>query len=532
MAGTFQPLSRQFPIVDENGQPTEYFIRWAQQRQIDIGEGINGAEAEKLINDWAKSRNVLAGDGLAGGGALDQDVTLSLDAGLGDLSDVDFSVSPTNDQVMVYDEASGLWKPADQSGGGGSVGSYRGPWQPPVPPGVILFNTQVIPTEYNFRKAGSYQSDFGFINAPDAVAGTTYSLTFPGSVPVSGGAWTGFAMTVTATATDNVFRFRAWVQLETGYDGMVVYKNGTRVIWETGVQSDYKEYTVTLDAPGVPVDISIGVYKDGVGAEGFQNVRVSRIVVPNDDPPGDYYTYSDTVLHNSHYWFCALSGTTAEPGVGIDWLPFNQDNGGGGGGGGDSIEAPFTRPTLSSFPSKNPNTGTIEEFPLGVMLSAPGATSNVNQITRACTPVVGGAGGWQATARLRVYFPLMNWPMAGLLVRDSSSGRLVMQGLGFDAVAGINRNQYINDSTWDGVSGTVPWQDHDFWMRVKTTPTQRIWYLSTDGYFWQQIAVEGWNNYLTANEVGVYLNPNTGNAPPIRNRVAMSVLSWQVEPLS
>ena len=336
MAGTFQPLSKQFPIVDENGQPTEYFIRWAQQRQIDIGEGISGAEAEKIVKDWAKSRSILAGDGLSGGGTLDADVTLSLDATLGDLNDVDFSTPPANEQVMVYDEATGLWKPADQSGGGGGApaGEYKGPWVAPNPPGIITFDSQTVPTDYDFRKGGNYQTNFGFVNAPDAVAGTTYSLTFPGARPITGGASTGCVLTVSATDTDNVFRFRAWVQLETGYDAMVVQKNGTQVIWETGVQAGYKDYTVTLDAPGVPVDIYIGVFQDGVGGEGFQNVRISRMQVPTNDPSQDFYKYSDTVSHDGSYWFCAQTGTADEPGASTNWLPFNQDNGGGGGGGG------------------------------------------------------------------------------------------------------------------------------------------------------------------------------------------------------
>ena len=122
MGGTFQPLAKQFPIVDDSGQPTEYFIRWAQQRQIDIGEGISGSEAEKIVQDWAKTHSVLAGNGLSGGGTLDDDVTLSLDATLGDLNDVDLSTPPEDKQVLVWDKGAAKWVPSDQSGGGGGSG--------------------------------------------------------------------------------------------------------------------------------------------------------------------------------------------------------------------------------------------------------------------------------------------------------------------------------------------------------------------------------------------------------------------------
>lgn len=79
MVGVLQPLGKQFPIINPDGTPTEYFIRWAQQRQIDIGDGITSAQAQQLIDDWAAARSVIAGDGLDGGGNLSADVTLTAD---------------------------------------------------------------------------------------------------------------------------------------------------------------------------------------------------------------------------------------------------------------------------------------------------------------------------------------------------------------------------------------------------------------------------------------------------------------------
>lgn len=40
MAGVPQPLDQKFPLVKSDGTPTDYFIRWAQQKQIDIGDSI------------------------------------------------------------------------------------------------------------------------------------------------------------------------------------------------------------------------------------------------------------------------------------------------------------------------------------------------------------------------------------------------------------------------------------------------------------------------------------------------------------
>jgi hypothetical protein len=49
MAGELQPLAQNFKIVDENGFPTLYFIKWAQQRQIDITESISAATLEEYF---------------------------------------------------------------------------------------------------------------------------------------------------------------------------------------------------------------------------------------------------------------------------------------------------------------------------------------------------------------------------------------------------------------------------------------------------------------------------------------------------
>jgi len=113
---SIQPLTKQFAITNNDGTPTEYFIRWAQQRQIDISGGIT----QQMMIDYLNTISVTAGDGLSGGGPLTPPgPTIDLDAGLGDLNDVDFSTPPANNQVIVFDSATNTWKPANQSGGGG-----------------------------------------------------------------------------------------------------------------------------------------------------------------------------------------------------------------------------------------------------------------------------------------------------------------------------------------------------------------------------------------------------------------------------
>lgn len=126
MVGKLQPLSREFQIVNPDGTPTEYFIRWAQQRQIDIGQGITAAQAQQFIDDALTGHVIQAGTGISVlNPELINDPTVSLDAILGELNDVDLSTPPTDGQVIIWDDTAQMWVPADQSGGGGG----GAPWE-------------------------------------------------------------------------------------------------------------------------------------------------------------------------------------------------------------------------------------------------------------------------------------------------------------------------------------------------------------------------------------------------------------------
>lgn len=65
MVGTLQPLGKQYPVVNADGTPTEYFIRWAQQKQIDIGNGVAASEVPAIIAAYLADHPLQAGAGIA-----------------------------------------------------------------------------------------------------------------------------------------------------------------------------------------------------------------------------------------------------------------------------------------------------------------------------------------------------------------------------------------------------------------------------------------------------------------------------------
>ena len=114
MAGKFQPLDQNFAIVKANGLPTEYFIRWAQQRQIDITTAVTFGDLANI--------HVIAGVGLTGGGSIDADVTVDLEdtaVVVGTYGDATHSPQITIDQQGRITSAVDV---AISGGGGGSTG--------------------------------------------------------------------------------------------------------------------------------------------------------------------------------------------------------------------------------------------------------------------------------------------------------------------------------------------------------------------------------------------------------------------------
>lgn len=151
MANEPQPLVSNQKIVNPDGTPTQYFQRWAQERQIDISGQLTTAVVNQLIASSLAARkiNTAAGSGLAGGGDLSADRSLTLNAGIDLLTDVDTTTTPpTNGQALLWNTPSSQWKPGTVAAGGGGSGGLTQISQSVVTVAAASITLASLPTTY------------------------------------------------------------------------------------------------------------------------------------------------------------------------------------------------------------------------------------------------------------------------------------------------------------------------------------------------------------------------------------------------
>jgi len=109
MAGQLQPLDEKFAIVGPDGRPTLYFIKWAQQRQIDITAGLT---LEQLV-EYLDAHELVEGSGIqiVPSGSLNDSPTISADA-----QEILDQISTTRGTILYRNASDWVGLPPDTAG--------------------------------------------------------------------------------------------------------------------------------------------------------------------------------------------------------------------------------------------------------------------------------------------------------------------------------------------------------------------------------------------------------------------------------
>lgn len=222
MAGELQPLDQKFAIVDTQGRPTEYFTRWAQQKQIDIGDSITLAD----LQDFLTAHKLAAGHGiiLTPDGNLNDSPSVSVANGtglnfdtMGNLKLADTAVVPgtygdaTHVPAIVVDQQgriTGVTLVAISGGGGGGAMSLIGRTafgtissaSPVIITGLDTVNKDyVLRVRLNRPSAGAVASDALRFQFGDTTLPTPVWLTDTHFVSISGSNTGGLGTTAGVT---------------------------------------------------------------------------------------------------------------------------------------------------------------------------------------------------------------------------------------------------------------------------------------------------------------------------------------------
>lgn len=183
---------------------------------------------------------------------------------------------------------------------------------------------------------------------------------------------------------------------------------------------------------------------------------------------------------------------------------------------------PFTAPSLSA-PTTWVNQGgaSVDTTYGGIYLTAPaGAGDNIRARvkTAPATPYV-------VTAAFLMNYPAVNYPSAGLLFRDSASGKIATLSFGASATYySLGVSKFTNATTFSANYAAVAWWSAFgvVWLRIADNGTNRICSYSADGQHWQALHTVGRTDFLTADQVGFYANANNATYP-----ADMTLLSWK-----
>lgn len=186
---------------------------------------------------------------------------------------------------------------------------------------------------------------------------------------------------------------------------------------------------------------------------------------------------------------------------------------------------PFTKPVDGDFAWINQGSASVDTTNGGIFLTGPTNSSAFSaKIRKKAAP----ATPYTITACFLMSVTASASGTAGLVFRQSSDGKLHAFGLltdnGVNGSIYLGSRKYTNPTTYSAdysliqtVSRLSPCSL--VWMRIADNGTNRICSFSTDGVHFIQFHSIGRTDFLTADEVGFYVDP-------YNSTTQMMLLSW------
>lgn len=200
---------------------------------------------------------------------------------------------------------------------------------------------------------------------------------------------------------------------------------------------------------------------------------------------------------------------------------------GGGGGGGGGILATLVPPIDAEFAWVNQGGASVVANADWVYLLGPGAAGDNIRIRKKATPFT----RYRITAGFLPALHTLNYNGCGLVWRESSSGKLVTVAYNWGSTtgqAGVQVYKYDSPSAGNSQYVARPWEaGAALFFRIDDNGTNRIAYVSNDGVNFQQLHSVGRTDFLTANEVGFFVNANNGSGYD----AGATVIHWEEEEL-
>ncbi len=184
---------------------------------------------------------------------------------------------------------------------------------------------------------------------------------------------------------------------------------------------------------------------------------------------------------------------------------------------------PLADPTLQSYAWINQSTGSVTVVGNTIFLQGVATSSQSLTIRKFSAP------GTPYTMTVGIIPALfnVNFGQAGVLFRESSSGKLSALALNYDNTRQgtvLAADKWTDPTTYSGASYTLTANillpQSLVWLRIADDGSNRLYSFSTDGLNFRQVFSVGRTDFLTANEIGFFTNANQSNVVP-----AMTVIS-------